>query len=204
MLDRDELFGTAEAAAYLGVSPATIRRHVYEVRDLVPDKVLERALVFRRSTLDRYRAARRPPGRPRQGEARKEEEGMARVVLVTDGSAFEMFDLQGWYYDDNGAEPDGNSWLPNAVGLDQETMQDIVAAGMGNFVDVRFVREQALMDTATYDEAGRLVDDTTGQATEPEDSYIERLQAELDEMAAHWAHYGAYGTIDSFFVYVPR
>jgi len=59
-----ELFSTAEAAAYLGVKPETVKYHVYQVKDLVPDKLVGKTLVFTRETLDEFMTRKRSVGRP--------------------------------------------------------------------------------------------------------------------------------------------
>lgn len=59
------IFGTKEAAEYLGVTPSTIRWHVNEKSDLVPDKRIGgRFMVFSRETLDAFREGREPDPDP--------------------------------------------------------------------------------------------------------------------------------------------
>jgi hypothetical protein len=65
-MDEKQFFSTKEAADYLGYSgPQTVKYHVYTSRTLVPDATVGKSLLFTRETLDAFRAAHRPPGRPR-------------------------------------------------------------------------------------------------------------------------------------------
>jgi len=60
MNDR-HIFGTTEAAAYLGLTPQTVRWHVNKKRDLSPDKRIGgRFMVFARETLDAFLESREP------------------------------------------------------------------------------------------------------------------------------------------------
>jgi hypothetical protein len=63
--DKD-LFSTAEAAAYLGLSLATVKYHVHVMENLKPDAKVGPTLVFRRQTLDRFLKEKRGPGRPKK------------------------------------------------------------------------------------------------------------------------------------------
>ena len=70
-----ELYGTAEAAEYVGLSVAGFKYHLYVAEDLHPHRKIGRNLVFIREQLDRFQQARRGPGRPREEtdeEVRKE------------------------------------------------------------------------------------------------------------------------------------
>lgn len=61
--DLKQDFNTAEAADYLGLSEAAVRKYVYQTGDLVGRKV-GYALVFSREELDAFATRRRKPGRP--------------------------------------------------------------------------------------------------------------------------------------------
>jgi hypothetical protein len=64
------VFSTKEAAAYLGVAAVTIRHHIYNVKDLVPDKMVEGVVIFCRTTLDEFRdRPRKKRGRPKRVHA---------------------------------------------------------------------------------------------------------------------------------------
>ena len=58
------LFSTAEAAKHLGLSVSSMKYHLYQVGDLKADIKVGQALLFTRETLDRFKAVKRPPGRP--------------------------------------------------------------------------------------------------------------------------------------------
>ena len=131
---------------------------------------------------------------------------MAKVLCITDETVFGTYDELAGHYDDNGGEPDGPDWLPNGEGpdLDSDAVNEIIRNGQGKIVEVRYAKENAILDTITFDGTGRVVNHITGEAEDVDDSYIALLKADVDEMSTRWAHYGAYGTIDSMFVYVPR
>lgn len=60
MNDR-HIFGTKEAAEYLGITPQTVRWHINEKADLTPDRRIGgRFLVFTRETLDAFLEGREP------------------------------------------------------------------------------------------------------------------------------------------------
>lgn len=61
----DTFFSTKEAARFLGVKPETVRYHVYVVKDLVPDRMVGKSLIFYQSTLETFKASKRSSGRPR-------------------------------------------------------------------------------------------------------------------------------------------
>jgi hypothetical protein len=60
------IFSTAEAAAYLGLKPASLRYHIYVAKDLRPDFTVGRTFAFTRETLDKFAAEKRPAHRPRK------------------------------------------------------------------------------------------------------------------------------------------
>lgn len=62
-----ELYGTKDAAEYLGMSLPNVKYHV-RVGNLCPVKI-GKTLVFTRAQLDAFQKNRRPPGRPRKQEA---------------------------------------------------------------------------------------------------------------------------------------
>jgi hypothetical protein len=60
-----QIYSTEQAAEYLGLSVASIKHHVHDVKDLYPVKVGS-ALTFTREELDRFRdTPRRGAGRPK-------------------------------------------------------------------------------------------------------------------------------------------
>lgn len=62
----DNLYSTREAAAYLDIKLATLKHHLYVAKDLLPDGVIGKSLIFQRVTLDRFASLKRAPGRPRK------------------------------------------------------------------------------------------------------------------------------------------
>jgi excisionase family DNA binding protein len=59
------VYSTEQAAEYLGVSVPTVKHHVHNLKDLAGDKVGP-TLYFTQDELDRFKAQRRPRGRPKQ------------------------------------------------------------------------------------------------------------------------------------------
>jgi len=60
-----KLFGISEAAKFLGLSVAGVRRHVYISGRLKPIKI-GHSLVFTKEQLNKFIANRRKAGRPRK------------------------------------------------------------------------------------------------------------------------------------------
>jgi hypothetical protein len=58
-----QLFSTAEAAEYLGISLSSMKYHVH-IAGNVKGQLIGKTLVFTREELDRFEANRRPQGRP--------------------------------------------------------------------------------------------------------------------------------------------
>ena len=63
------LYGTAEAAEYVGLSQSGLRYYLYVKKSLVPHKKIGQSLIFTREQLDRFQETRRGPGRPRKETA---------------------------------------------------------------------------------------------------------------------------------------
>lgn len=60
------LYSTSEAARYLGLSVVALKKHIYQIGDLIPDKKIGNALIFTQETLDMFQAKRKPVGRPKR------------------------------------------------------------------------------------------------------------------------------------------
>lgn len=60
--DGDKLFTTVEAADYLGYAEDTVRRYIY--RGLLGSQKFGNAIAIAKSECDRFRKAKRSPGRP--------------------------------------------------------------------------------------------------------------------------------------------
>lgn len=56
--------GTEEAAAFLGLSQAGVRYHLYRVKDLRPDFRDGNKILFLKDTLVEFNKRKRKPGRP--------------------------------------------------------------------------------------------------------------------------------------------
>lgn len=50
-----DMYTTAEAAEYLGLSVSAVKKHIYVIGDLAPDRTAGRTLLFSRATLDRFK-----------------------------------------------------------------------------------------------------------------------------------------------------
>jgi hypothetical protein len=59
------IYGTEQAAEYLGLSVPGVKYHVYTTKRLTP-QLVGKSLVFTREQLDEFNATRRGPGRPRK------------------------------------------------------------------------------------------------------------------------------------------
>lgn len=60
-----KLYSTKQAAQYLDLTESALKYHVYEARNLKPQKV-GHSLVFIQEQLDEFQRTRRPQGRPRK------------------------------------------------------------------------------------------------------------------------------------------
>ena len=60
------VFTTKEAAAYLGMTVRGVEYHVFEARDLRPDRIVGTVAIYSKETLDDFQKRRRKPGRPRR------------------------------------------------------------------------------------------------------------------------------------------
>ncbi|MHB0937119.1 MAG: hypothetical protein ACYC6A_12090 [Armatimonadota bacterium] len=63
-----EIFAIDEAADYLGMSVPGVKKHIYQLKDLHPEKT-DPAVIFTRFELDRFKnTPRRKAGRPKRAE----------------------------------------------------------------------------------------------------------------------------------------
>lgn len=60
----DRLMGINDAAEYLGLSVRTLKKHLYETGKLKADATIGKTLVFRQSSLDKFKSQRSPTTRP--------------------------------------------------------------------------------------------------------------------------------------------
>ena len=98
-------------------------------------------------------------------------------------------------YGDNGGEPDGDAWLPSDQDdIPTELAQKVVDAGYGEMVEVRMANDEAMINFLGLN-----------PPADPDDidsDYAERMRDRANEKQLAWAHYGAYGAMDSHWVFV--
>src|SRR5260221_10939034 len=95
-------------------------------------------------------------------------------------------------YGDNGGDPDGNAWLPSNQGnIPDEIAQEVVKAGLGVMADVLMAKDEGMVNYFHL-----------AIPEEVDHEYGERLQAIANDHCLLWAHYGAYGAMDSHWVFV--
>ena len=63
-----DIFGTVQAAEYLGISFPTLKYHIYYSKQLVPDQRIGGRLIFEKGTLDEFARTRRKAGRPKRAD----------------------------------------------------------------------------------------------------------------------------------------
>jgi hypothetical protein len=102
-----------------------------------------------------------------------------------------------WAWNDNGGEPDGNAWLPMDTVSGDEALA-VVAAGEGEMVEVMYANDEAM---ARFLGMNPLPDDDGNWLDEV---VVDQMQAAAEDKTAGWAHYGAYGSGDGSWVYIPR
>lgn len=62
----DNLYSTAEAAAFLGLTLSGIRYHVFVIKDLLPTRKVGNALLFSQDTLEQFTRSKKKAGRPKK------------------------------------------------------------------------------------------------------------------------------------------
>lgn len=67
----EEMMTTKEAAEYVGMSVRAFREHLYNQKDVQKDDQYHGANRYSRHTLEKFRAARRPRGRPKTKDAER-------------------------------------------------------------------------------------------------------------------------------------
>ena len=107
--------------------------------------------------------------------------------------AFALLDEYAGLYGDNGGDPDGNTWLPNDQDdIPADLAQKIVDARLGDMVEVRMANDEAMYSFLGF------VRENPDQEMD-EETFETMRQAADDRL--HWAHYGAYGAMDSHWVF---
>jgi len=96
-------------------------------------------------------------------------------------------------YGDNGGDPDGNCWLPsNQDDIPASLAQKVVDAGYGSLIEVRMAADEDMHEVLGV------------VFTDPEDEQTFETMREAANDRLQWAHYGAYGAMDSHWVYVAE
>jgi len=67
-----KLYGTAEAAEYVGLSLSAFKYHIHIAKTIKPFQKIGHSLAFTQDQLDEFQIARRPQGRPKKGHNRNE------------------------------------------------------------------------------------------------------------------------------------
>lgn len=99
------------------------------------------------------------------------------------------------FYGDNGGDADGSSYLPcEPDAMDPERIDAALAAGVGVLREVRF---------ATDDGMAHLGGLVSCDWTDP-DQMTALLVGAADTQTEGWAHFGAYGALDSRWVFIPQ
>jgi hypothetical protein len=120
---------------------------------------------------------------------------MAETLAVTYRQAFEILDsdLAG-LYGDNGGDSDGNAWLPSEpVSCDEA--QAVISAGYGYMTHAGYW---------TDNELAELLDINEILAEARDCNYWPSFQDAVEDRTNAWAHFGAYGTIDSRWVIIRK
>ena len=122
---------------------------------------------------------------------------MARTLEVTgnEREAWEILDELAGLYGDNGGDPDGNAWLPSGTISDDEAAE-VIAAGLGRMVEVLYANDAAMRHYLGWP--------PLCEGVELDEDEIEQMKLAAEDETQGWAHYGAYGAMDSHWVFVPR
>lgn len=105
--------------------------------------------------------------------------------------AWAILDDYAGCYGDNGGEPDGNAWLPSD-GVRDDLAAQVIAAGLGKLVKVRTMNDREL--------AAFLGIHLIEEGWEEDETVFDSWQMQLNERDGGWAHYGAYGVMDSLWI----
>jgi len=61
---KEPVYGTVQAAEFLGLAHSTVKYHIYVSKTLVPDFTVGNRLIFTWETLKQFQQDKRPQGRP--------------------------------------------------------------------------------------------------------------------------------------------
>ena len=96
------------------------------------------------------------------------------------------------YFNDNGLPCDGSLL---SVEYDDEDARSLEEAGLGAVLDAMVATDDAMAKVLHMAPAV--------QGEELDQDTIDNMKAAADEYTAIWAHYGAYGSNDSTWIFVP-
>jgi len=121
---------------------------------------------------------------------------MARTLMITADDPQDAWEILGeiaGLYGDNGGDPDGNAWLPSET-ITEDEAAEILEADLGEMVEVLYANDEAMLRhlgsaPIPYDE-------------ELEEETIEWMKEAADGATVAWAHYGAYGSMDSTWIFI--
>jgi hypothetical protein len=117
---------------------------------------------------------------------------MTTTLQITNTSkAFEMLGDNAGLYGDNGGDPDGNMWLPSQA----FTSDDVVKAGYGKHVNARYMTDEEIAKFCSLH-----VDYDAAVSDRDFSDFKNAVDNVLGDKGYGYAHYGAYGAMDSQWV----
>lgn len=120
-----------------------------------------------------------------------------RTLRITGdtGAAWELLGELAGLYGDNGGDPDGNAWLPMMPLTEEDDfgVTDVLQDGLGEIVIAGYYDDDEIAEVFGIHDLVELAR-TEGDWEAVKDS--------VDEYAEAWAHYGAYGGMDSQWVII--
>lgn len=126
-----------------------------------------------------------------------------QVLQIDSNHTEEAWELLGHHvsnYGDNGGEPDGNAWLPRYDSVEDvptDVVEQIVREGYGWVVTVAYVDDDDEMLSILG------LPPRPDVYEEWDEDLIDRMKETADQKLTY-AHFGAYGALDSQWVYVVK
>lgn len=98
--------------------------------------------------------------------------------------------LNGFYFDDNGGEPDGDTWLP-VQPLDESDpgVADILAAELGEMVNATYTDARTVVKESSYDGANYNAETAAWLAEAEGDEIYEAARGIVENIGNGWAGY---------------
>lgn len=115
---------------------------------------------------------------------------MKTLVLTDSKAAYFFLEEEAKLYDDNGWWADGPMWLPKEC-PSEEACWKVIRAGYGYMIEVETYTDGALC---------ALLNIPAPTEEEEQCDIKERIESRL----LYWAHYGAYGAMDSLWIVVKE